>query len=125
MPKLKLISADSHVNEPADLWEQRLDKKYRDRAPKMVHNPEGLRPGSYLIVEGIPPIHQAQGMGAGKKPEELPKFFQESTYEDVRPGGWDPAELLKDMDKDGVAADVIYTTLAACPRNRVGEPLGV
>jgi predicted TIM-barrel fold metal-dependent hydrolase len=111
VPELKLISADSHVNEPADLWEQRLDKKYRDRAPKMVHNPEGLRPGSYLIVEGIPPIHQAQGMGAGKKPEELPKFFQESTYEDVRPGGWDPAERLKDMDIDGVAADVIYTTL--------------
>ena len=50
-------------------------------------------------------------MGAGKKPEELPRFFQASTYKDARPGGWDPAERLKDMDLDGVEADVIYTTL--------------
>ncbi len=63
------------------------------------------------MLEGIPPIHVAQGMGAGKKPEELPKFFQSSTYKDGRPGGWDPAERLKDMDLDGVQADVIYTTL--------------
>src|SRR4029434_1810207 len=55
--------------------------------------------------------HLAQGMGAGKTPEELPRFFQASTYKDARPGGWDPAERLKDMDLDSVAADVIYTTL--------------
>jgi predicted TIM-barrel fold metal-dependent hydrolase len=41
----------------------------------------------------------------------LPKFFQESTYRDARRGGWDPAERLKDMDLDGVEAEVIYTTL--------------
>ena len=111
MAEVKLISADSHVTEPADLWEQRLDKKFRDRAPRMVHNPENMRPGSYLLVEGVPPIHMAQGTGAGKKPEELPQFFQESTYKDARPGGWDPAERVKDMDIDGVEAEVIYTTL--------------
>ena len=111
MAQVKLISADSHVNEPGDLWQDRLEKKYRDRAPYMVENPEGMRPGSYLIVEGVPPIHMAQGIGAGKKPEELPKFYKESTYKDVRPGGWDPAERLKDMDIDGVEAEVIYTTL--------------
>jgi predicted TIM-barrel fold metal-dependent hydrolase len=50
-------------------------------------------------------------MGAGKTPEELPTFFESSTYKDARPGGWDPAERVKDMDLDGVEADVIYTTL--------------
>ena len=107
----KLISADSHVTEPGDLWQQRLDKKFKDRAPYMVDNPDNMRPGSYLMVEGVPPIHMAQGMGAGKKPEELPQFFQESTYQYARPGGWDPAERVKDMDIDGVEAEVIYTTL--------------
>ena len=111
MADVKLISADSHVTEPADLWEERLDKKFRDRAPRMVHNPENMRPGSYLLVEGVPPIHMAQGTGAGKKPEELPQFFQESTYKDARPGGWDPTERIKDMDIDEVEAEVIYTTL--------------
>jgi len=111
MNELKLISADSHVNEPGDLWVERIDKQFRDRAPRVVENLPGQRPGAYFVLEGIPPIHLAQGMGAGKKPEELPQFFQTSTYEDRRPGGWDPAERLKDMDIDGVEADVIYTTL--------------
>jgi predicted TIM-barrel fold metal-dependent hydrolase len=111
MGALTLISADSHVNEPGDLWVTRMDKAFRDRAPRVVENPPGQRPGSYIVMEGIPPIHLAQGIGAGKKPEELPQFFKESTYKDIRPGGWDPAERLKDMDLDGVAAEVIYTTL--------------
>jgi len=111
MSELRLISADSHVNEPGDLWVERIDKAFRDRAPHVVENLPGQKPGAYFVLEGIPPIHLAQGTGAGKKPEELPKFFQNSTYEDRRAGGWDPAERLKDMDLDGVEADVIYTTL--------------
>ncbi len=111
MNELKLISADSHVNEPGDLWVERIDKQFQDRAPRVVENPPGLKPGAYLALEGIPPIHLAQGMGAGKKPDELPQFFQTSTYKDRRAGGWDPAERIKDMDLDGVEADVIYTTL--------------
>jgi predicted TIM-barrel fold metal-dependent hydrolase len=111
MGEVKLISADSHVNEPGDLWVQRIDTPFRDRAPRVVENPAGQRPGAYLMLEGVAPVHLAQGMGAGKKPEELPRFFQASTYKDGRPGGWDPAERLKDMDLDGVEADVIYTTL--------------
>ena len=106
-----LISADSHVNEPADLWLQRIDKEFRDRAPRVVDNIPGRPPGSYLVLEGIPPIHLSQGLGAGKRPEELAKFFQDSTYKDARRGGWDPAARLKDMDIDGVEAEVIYTTL--------------
>ena len=106
-----LISADSHVNEPGQLWVERIDRAFRERAPRVVENPPGQRPGAYMVLEGIPPIHLAQGMGAGKTPEELPQFFRDSTYKDVRPGGWDPAERLKDMDIDGVAAEVIYTTL--------------
>ena len=36
MPDYKLISADSHVSEPPDLWTSRVDKRYRDRAPRLV-----------------------------------------------------------------------------------------
>jgi len=111
MNDLRLISADSHVNEPGDLWVERIDTQFRDRAPRVIENPPGLKPGAYLTLEGIPPIHLAQGMGAGKKPDELPQFFQASTYNDRRAGGWDPAERTKDMDLDGVEVDVIYTTL--------------
>jgi predicted TIM-barrel fold metal-dependent hydrolase len=111
MDERKLVSADSHVNEPGDLWVERMDKAFRDRAPRVVDNLPGRQPGSYLVLEDIPPIHLTQGLGAGKKPEELPTFFQQTTYKDARRGGWDPAERLKDMELDGVEAEVIYTTL--------------
>jgi hypothetical protein len=77
----------------------------------VVDNLPDRQPGSYLVVEGIPPIHLTQGLGAGKKGEELVKFFQQSTYKDARQGGWDPAARLIDMASDGVEAEVIYTTL--------------
>lgn len=111
MTEPKLISADSHVNEPAELWVERIDHAFRDRAPHVVDNLPDRQPGSYLVLEGIPPIHLTQGLGAGKKPEELPEFFRQSTYKDARRGGWDPAARLQDMDLDGVQAEIIYTTL--------------
>ena len=32
--KYLMISADTHANEPFDLWEKRIDKKYLDRIPR-------------------------------------------------------------------------------------------
>ena len=112
MADYKLVSSDSHVNEPPDLWVQRLDKKYRDRAPHLINGYEG-RPGQFWVVEGHMPAAVSQGLGAGLKPEELPEFFGEGGgYDRARPGGWDPAERLKDMEEDGVEADVIYCSLS-------------
>ena len=30
-----ILSSDSHVFEPPDLWATRIDKAYRDRAPRL------------------------------------------------------------------------------------------
>ena len=106
----KLISADSHVSEPTDLWVERVDKRYRDRAPRLVENPKDPK-GAYFYYEGYAPHPIGIGLGAGKSAEELAKFLTQGTYADARPGGWDPAERLKDNELDGVEADVLYTTL--------------
>ena len=34
--KYNIIDADSHVNSPPDLYQSRVPKAYRDRAPKLV-----------------------------------------------------------------------------------------
>ena len=110
MPNYRLISADSHVNEPPDLWASRVDKKYRERAPQLMVNPPG-KVGAYFLYEGYAPHPIGIGFGAGKSPEELKTFLTQATYADARPGGWDPAERKKDNAVDGVEADVLYTTL--------------
>ena len=33
------ISADSHVTEPPEVWTDRLDAEFRDRAPILTHPP--------------------------------------------------------------------------------------
>jgi predicted TIM-barrel fold metal-dependent hydrolase len=110
MAEYGLISADSHVSEPPDLWVERVNRKYRDRAPRLVINPPGLD-GAYFLYEGYAPHPIGIGLGAGKTPEELAEFLTKGTYADARRGGWDPAERLKDNELDGVEGDVLYTTL--------------
>jgi hypothetical protein len=41
MAEYKLISADSHVSEPPDLWATRVDNEFRERAPRLVIDPPG------------------------------------------------------------------------------------
>jgi predicted TIM-barrel fold metal-dependent hydrolase len=110
MPEYRLISADSHVSEPPDLWTARVDKKYRERAPRLALDVPD-KPGAYFLYEGYDPHPIGIGLAAGKSPEELAEFLTKATYQDARPGGWDPAQRMEDNALDGVEADVLYTTL--------------
>src|SRR5689334_3738728 len=108
MAELRVISADSHVMEPADLWQARLDKKFRDQAPRVVKNEN--RAGFSFTAPGMTPFPAAGGFAIGKSGAELKEHLTKG-YEAARPSGWDPVERLKDQDIDGVAAEVLYTTL--------------
>lgn len=57
-----IISADSHIMEPTDLWEKRLPGPFRDRAPKFPpRNSAGEKPGGHdpkarleeMAVDGV------------------------------------------------------------------------
>lgn len=107
----RVVSADSHMTEPGDLWVERLDRKYRDQAPHVVVEKEksgGSR--HYFIGKGFHPLSVAGGFAAGKRGEALREHMKHG-YEAARPSGWDPAERLKDQDLDGVVAEVLYSTL--------------
>jgi predicted TIM-barrel fold metal-dependent hydrolase len=69
-----IISSDSHVMEPVDLWKKGVSAKYRDTAPLF-------------------PPHQ---VGEG---------FQQHA------GGWDSKARMKEMEADGLSAEVLYPTL--------------
>jgi predicted TIM-barrel fold metal-dependent hydrolase len=108
MSEMHVMSADSHVMEPADFWATRLDVKYRDQAPRVVKNDRGA--GYVFVAPGISPFPVAGGFGTGRSGTELKEHLSKG-YEAARPSGWDPAERIKDQDIDGVEAEVLYTTL--------------
>lgn len=106
-----LLDADSHVSEPLNLWQKRLPAKYRDIAPHMETEYKG-RPGAWWFIErDREPHNVVLGFGANKSMEELQQLLKGFSYAGAHRGGWDPAQRLKDMDQDGVAGDVLYTTL--------------
>jgi hypothetical protein len=103
-----VVSSDSHVVEPAELWTDRLDRRFREQAPKVIKN-EG-RPGYSFVAPGVVPFPVASISATGRSGDELKEHLK-TGYEAARPSGWDPAERIKDQDIDGVRAEVIYTSL--------------
>jgi uncharacterized protein len=110
MKSMRVISADSHMTEPGDLWVQRLDNKYRDDAPRVVKNDKPTGPAYLFVGPGIHPLAVAASFAAGKGGSELREHMKHG-YEAARPSGWDPVERLKDQQLDGVIAEVLYSTL--------------
>ena len=112
MSSYRIISADSHMTEPMDLWETGLDKKYLPRAPKVIFNEHSWpQPALMFMVEGASPMPAAGGFAAGRSGDELLKFMATGNYKEARPSGWDPAERLKDQDLDGLNGEILYPTL--------------
>ena len=108
MADLKLVSSDSHVMEPPDLWLNHRDPEYKDRAPHVVN--EGEFDQWYAdgdIKFGI----VGSNTQAGRRFEAPETIQSEGSYEDVLLGGMDPHAHVKDMDLDGVAGGVIYPSM--------------
>jgi len=102
--RYRLISADSHVNEPPDLWSARVPAALRDRAPRIDH----FGDGDAWVIEGVKdPINFGMNACAGLAPEEMRGWCR---FEEIRRGGYDPAARLAEMDADSVDAEVLYPT---------------
>jgi len=100
----RLISADGHVIEPPDVWTSRVPARFRERAPRMQRFPEG----DAWILEGVnDPVNFGWNACAGLDPREMNGWAR---FDEVRPGGHDPAARLVEMDEDGVDAEVMYPT---------------
>jgi len=104
VPEYRLISGDSHVNEPPDLWTSRIAGKFRERAPRV----ERFEQGDAWVLEGaLDPINFGSNCNVGLPAEQRPAWI---TWDAVRPGGYDPAARGAEQDQDGVDAEVLYPT---------------
>src|SRR3954447_5240588 len=101
---MRLISADSHFNEPPDLWVERVPAALKDRAPRI----QSFEQDDAWVIEGVAdPITFGMNACAGLAPEDQKGWLR---FDEIRRGGWDPAARIQEMDIDGVDAEVMYPT---------------
>ena len=107
--KMKLLSADNHIVEPPDLWTSRIEPKFRDRAPRLIRE----ETADWYRVEGnlsIGSLGTATHAGDRYTADHAYEIPLEDRWENVRPGGYDPHEAIKDWDIDGVYGAVVFPT---------------
>jgi predicted TIM-barrel fold metal-dependent hydrolase len=101
-----MLSSDTHVIEPPDLWTARIDPAYRDRAPRV----ERVDDADWWIIEGRRTLSFAGGAQTGDRFDTPLELRTGARFEEVRPGGYLPDEHLRDSERDGVAGSVLYPT---------------
>jgi len=87
-----MISADCHANEPSNLWVERIDRKYRDRLPRIEIDANGVK---WQISEGWA---RSRLLDSNLEGED---FIRSKA-------GSDPLERLRDHERDGVDAEIIF-----------------
>jgi predicted TIM-barrel fold metal-dependent hydrolase len=108
----KLVSADSHIVEPPDLWTKHIDRRFLDRAPRFVRG--GPEQGDGFVCEGLLRGQQAGvGLVATKRKYANPEVYDfggPGQWEEVPEASWDPDERIKELDREGIEAELIYTS---------------
>ncbi len=118
----RIISVDDHVVEPADLWSSRLPAKYREVGPHVELLPMGtpkLDGGAYIESPGTEgkPIawwfyedhrYSVKRLiaAAGYDPDEI--GLQGVTFDEMRPGCWQPDARIADMEMNHVEASLCF-----------------
>ncbi|MCH2169570.1 amidohydrolase [Myxococcota bacterium] len=101
----QVISADSHVVEPPDLWEKWLPEKFRDRAPKLVKDSEGGDAWLYDPNGEPAPLGLVSCVAI---PREKMKWTGFRYGDNVHASVHDGKERLAVLDFDGVDAEFLY-----------------
>lgn len=105
-----LISADSHVVEPGDLWERNLPAHLRDRAPRARRDPENHH--WYFSAPGLSRgVDLTLSCSAGIPNAEVDAMLAADPDAVIGSGGGsDPVARLMDLWMDDTVADVLYPT---------------
>jgi predicted TIM-barrel fold metal-dependent hydrolase len=113
--KYGLISVDDHVQEPPDLWTQRLSKnRWGDRIPHLERTGDGTEQwivDGRLLLEGSTARSGALMADRNREP---------TRWAEVPPAAYLPSERLKVMDAAGIDYSALYPTVAGL----AGETFG-
>ncbi len=121
----KIISVDDHVVEPPHLWQTWLPAKFRDKGPKVerrgigemrhvgggsyqqTFDPDGPQ-GDCWVYEDLVYINKRHVAAVGFDRDDMEAV--PITYDEMRPGCYDPKARLADMDLNWTEASLSFPT---------------
>ena len=92
----RVISADSHVMEPRDLWQKRLGDRYGDHTPRVIHEHAG-RKGTFFYT--------------GRQVLKVTESDLEAQKIGLQEAGYNPAVRVEFQKRANVEAEVLNATL--------------
>jgi uncharacterized protein len=107
-----VIDADGHVTEPASLYTTHIDPAMRPRAQQLLAK---VGAGNLGIVPALYPKWRSAERPLGEAAEVpgLGKLPSGRNHPLASPaGGYDPAERIRDMDKEGIDVAICFATVA-------------
>jgi len=105
-----MISSDSHIVEPPDLWTERIDASFRERAPRVVRDQSS---GSdWWVIDGKRSMSFLGAQTGDRFEKDATELVTVARFEDVREGAYMPRKYLDENLEDGVLGSVIYPSEA-------------
>jgi predicted TIM-barrel fold metal-dependent hydrolase len=121
----RIVSVDDHVVEPAHVWERWLPAKYREAAPRVERRGVGsmkhVGGGQYeqtfdpdapqadcWVFEDLVYIHKRHVAAVGFDRDDM--SMSPITYDEMRPGCYDPHARVEDMEINHVEASLCFPT---------------
>jgi predicted TIM-barrel fold metal-dependent hydrolase len=98
-----MISSDSHIVEPPDLWTGR-GTELGDRMPRVVSEDDG----EWWYVDGRKTMSFLGTQTGDRFDRDSAELATSGTFDQVRPAAYDPAQYIAENQDDGVWGSVIY-----------------
>jgi predicted TIM-barrel fold metal-dependent hydrolase len=119
----KIVSVDDHVVEPAHVWERWLPAKHRDKGPRVERRGIGtmrhVGGGTYeqtfdpngpqadcWVYEDLVYIHKRHVAAVGFDRDDM--TMSPMTYDEMRPGCYEPKARVDDMELNWVEASLSF-----------------
>ncbi|MFK7898939.1 MAG: amidohydrolase family protein [Myxococcota bacterium] len=103
-----MISSDSHLIEPPDLWTQRIDRAFRGREPRVESDADG----DWWTIDGQRSMSFLGVQTGDRFEKDATELVTAARFEDVRPAAYDPALYLRENAEDSVLGSVIFPSEA-------------